>query len=94
MYNVLEHAKNYPKTFGCLFQYCKDILDDNDDIADIADNNTNDLFKCKEIVVGQAGDNRTKNVEIMVSLTWLSDLWKILKMLIINCKVNIMLNDN
>ena len=43
-------------------------------------------------MTGQTGDNRTKNVEIMVPLKYLSHFWKTLEMPLINCEVNLMLN--
>ena len=43
-------------------------------------------------MTGQTGDNKTKNVEIMVPLKYLSHFWKALEMPLINCEVNLMLN--
>ena len=48
-----------------------------------------DSFKTKEIITG---GNGSKDVEIMVALKYLSDFWRTLEMLLINCEINIDLN--
>ena len=48
-----------------------------------------DSFKTKEII---PGDNGSKDIEIMVALKYLSDFWRTLEMLLINCEINIDLN--
>ena len=53
---------------------------------------TTDSFKVKEKVTGQTGNNGTKNVETMVPFKYLSNFWKNLEMLLINCQINIDLN--
>ena len=42
-------------------------------------------------MMGQTGDDRTKNVEIMVPLKYLSNFWKTLEMPLINCEINLIL---
>ena len=42
-------------------------------------------------MTGQTGDNRTKNVEIMVPLKYLSNFWRTLEMPLINCEINLIL---
>ena len=93
MYNLIEHSDNYAKTTGSLWQYCKDILakDNNDEIVDFDANNLTDSFKFKAKITGQTGDDRTKDVEIMVPLKYLSNFWRTLEMLLINCEVNLIL---
>ena len=55
-----------------------------------ADNNSA-LLKFKQKTTGVAGDNGTRNVEIMVSLKYLSNFWTTLEMPLINCKINLIL---
>ena len=55
----------------------------------IADNS--DSFKFRKKIRGGTGDNGTKNVEIMVSLKYLSDFWRTLEMPLINCEINLIL---
>ena len=57
IYNVIEYRDNYSKTFGTLWQYCRDepTFHANGAIVDFdADNATTDLLKIKEKMTGQA----------------------------------------
>ena len=91
MYNLIEYSDNYAKTSGSLWQYCLDIpaSDNNDAIFDFIENNLTDSFNFKAKVTGQTGNDGTKNVEIMVPLKYLSNLWRTLEMPLINCEVNL-----
>ena len=93
MYNLIEYSDNYLKTSGSLWQYCKDIpaVDNNNAIVNFADNNLTDSFNFKVKITGQTGDDGTKNVEIMVSLSYLSAFWRSLELPLINCEVNLIL---
>ena len=93
MYNLIEYSDNYAKTTGSLWQYCKDIpaLNANDDIIIFAEGNTTDSFNFKVKITGRTGNNRTKDVEIMVPLKYLSNFWRTLEMPLINCEVNLIL---
>ena len=75
MYNLIEHSDTYSKTSGRLWQYCKDIpaVNNNGDIAEFNVANTTDSFNFKVKIAGQAGNNGTKNVEIIVPLKYLSN---------------------
>ena len=76
-----------------MWQYCKDIpaVDNNNAIVNFAENNLTDSFNFKAKMTGQAGDNGTKIVEIMVALKHLSNFWKTLEMSLINCEINLIL---
>ena len=39
MYNLLEYSKNYRKTIGSLYNYYRDELNNDADIANFANNN-------------------------------------------------------
>ena len=93
MHNLREYSDNYSKTSGSLWQYCKDTpaVDDNNAIANFAENNLTDSFNFKVKMTGQTGDDGTKNVEIMVPLKYLSNFWRTLKMPLINCEINLIL---
>ena len=84
MYNLVEYSDNYSKTSGSLWQYRKKIPAVNDDgnIADFNGANATDSFNLKTKITGQtAADNnnvnipRRVNIEIMVSLKYLSNFW-------------------
>ena len=66
MYNSIESNDNYSKTFGILWQYCKDKADINAAKRNIVDFNAanaiTDSFKIKEKIAGQTDDDSTKNV--------------------------------
>ena len=84
MYNVIEYSDNYSKTSGSLWLYYKD--DSNDNLTD------SKSFKSKVKITGKTSNNgNTKDVEIIVPLKYLSNFWRTLEMLLINCEVNLIL---
>ena len=96
LYNLIEHSDNYSKTSGSLRQYCKEIpaVNNPGDIVDLNGANATDSFNFKTKIIGQtAADNNNGNiagkvdVEIMVSLKYLSNFWRTLEMPLINCEV-------
>ena len=93
MYNVIEYSGNYAKRTGSLWQYCKDIpaQDNNNLIAEFTAGNTTNSFNFKAKITGQTGNNETKDVEIIVPLKYLSNVWRTLEMPLINCEVNLIL---
>ena len=71
MYNLIEYSDNYSKTSGSLWQYYKDIPNDN--LA------RSESFKYKVKITGKTPNNRnTKDVEIIVPLKYLSGFWRTL----------------
>ena len=59
---------------------------------DFSDNNNSASFKFKQkIITGQTGNDGTKNVEITVSLKYLSNLWRKLEMSLTNCEISLQL---
>ena len=84
VYNLIEYSSNYSKTSGSLWQYYKD--EPNDNLAH------SESFKSKVKIIGSTpADSNTKNVEIIVPLKYLSNFWRTLEMLLINCEVNLIL---
>ena len=84
MYNLIEYSDNYSKTSGSLWRYYKDELNDN--LTD------SELFKSKIKITGNTlADGNTEDVEIIVPLKYLSNFWKTLEMLLINCEVNLII---
>ena len=53
--------------------------------------NLTDSLNFKVKMTGQTGDDGTKNVEIMVPLSYLSVFWRSLELPLINCEVNLIL---
>ena len=82
-YNLIEYSDNYSKTVAGLWQWYRD-QPDKDDIT------YSKFFKFKtKMTESTAGDGNTNDVEVVVSLKHLSSFWLILKMLLINCEVNL-----
>ena len=84
MYNLIENSDNYSKTSRSLWQCYRDEPTDN--LKD------SESFKSKTKITGKtpaAGND--KDVEIMVSLKYLRNFWRILEMPLINCEVNLVL---
>ena len=84
MYNLIEYSNNCAKTSGSLWQYYRD--ESNDNFAD------SESFKSKIKITGKTpAAGNEKDVEIMVPLKYLSNFWRTLEMLLINCEVNLIL---
>ena len=84
MYNLIEYSDNYAKRTGSLWQYFRD--EPNDNLAD------SESFKSKIKITGKTTNNdNEKDVEVMVSLKYLSNFWRTLEMPLINCEVNLVL---
>ena len=83
MYNSIEYSDNYAKTSGSLWQYYRD--EPNNNLAD------SESFKFKVKIIGKTPVADNEKVEIMVPLKYLSNFWRTLEMLLINCEVNLIL---
>ena len=77
MYNLIQYSDNYARTSGTLWQYYRD--EPNDNLAN------SESFKSKIKMTGKTPNNDNgKDVEIMVPLKYLSNLWRNLEMPSIN----------
>ena len=47
------------------------------------------MLKFKQKIPGKIADGGKKDVEIMVALQYLSNFWRILEMVLINCEINL-----
>ena len=101
MYNLIGYSGNYSKTSESLWQYCKEIPAINNDgnIVDFDGVNATDLFNFKTKITGQtAADNKNGyiagrvNIEIMVPLKYLSNIWITLEMPLINFEIELILD--
>ena len=91
MYNLIEYSNNYSKKYWILWQYCRDepALDANHAINHFTEANfITDSFKTEEKKVAKLATMAQKNVEIMVSLKYLSNFWRTLEMPLINSQIN------
>ena len=60
-------------------------------IADFDGTNATDSFNFKTKITSQTNNDGTINIEIMVPLKHLSNLWRTLEMPLINCEVKLIL---
>ena len=67
MYNLIEYSANYSKTFGRLWQYCKDIpaVGDDADIVGFNGANATDSFYFKTKITDRTNNDGIIKVEIM-----------------------------
>ena len=95
MYNLLEYSKNYRKTTEGLWNYYRD--EPNSSIGGRNDNVNYSIkdsksFDYKTSITGKLeGIDRTKDVEIVVPLNYLSNFWRTLDIPLINCEINLIL---
>ena len=94
MYDLIEYSDNYSKTSESLLKYYRDksALTDDDAIKFFHVGNNNSVsFKFKQRMTGVTDADGTKDVEIMVPLKYLGNIWKTLEMPLINCETNLIL---
>ena len=94
MYNVIEYSDAYSTTSESLWQHYRDepALDANHNIIDFpANDRKSNSFRFKQQLTGQTGNYDTKDVEIMVTLKYLSNFWRTLEMPLTDCKIALQL---
>ena len=77
-----------------MWKYYRDepALEANNKIIDFPANNNNSAsFRFKQQIIGQTRNGRTEDVEIMVSLKYLSNFWRTFEMPLINCEISLQL---
>ena len=95
MYNLIEYSDNYQDSSATLYQYKRDEPPEDDALADLtADNSSSFKYKIKLLVnvtevAGNAAGVRRLNVKIVVPLKYLSNFFRSLEMLLINCKIKL-----
>ena len=95
MCNLIEYSKNYSKTMGSFWNFYTD--EPNNGLTG-AENSINysikdsKSFDYKASITGKLeGNNKKKEVEIVVSLKNLSNFWRALDIPLINCEINLIL---
>ena len=95
MYNLIEYSDNYQDLSATLYQYKRDEQPEDDPVPALtADNSSSFKYKIKLLgnvteVVGNAAGVRRLNVKIVVPLKYLSNFFRSLEMLLINCKIKL-----
>ena len=88
MYNLTEYSNNYSDISRSLWQFKRDDVHANN--VDLTINNSQS-FKCKAALLGKTENavNNTngsvKDAKIVVPLKYLSNFWRSLEMLLMNC---------
>ena len=88
MYNLIEFSDNYSDTSGSLWNFKRDEIINN---ADLTNDGNVPSFKYKANLIGNTENGRKNGVKIAAPLKYLSNFWRSLEMLLINCKVEISL---
>ena len=109
MYNLLEYSKNYRKTMGSLYNYYRELTNDNiransvfNNIREVHSN----TFKYKNKIIGNTYDvdagadgydvnkNGTQTIELAIPFKYLGNFWRALNMPLISCEVSLELKWN
>ena len=94
MYNLIQNSDNSLGTSGSLLEYCRyePSLNNVGSVIDFTGaNHKGKLFKYKQKITSATVANGTKNIEIMLPLTYVSNFSRTLKMPLINCEINLIL---
>ena len=93
MYNLIEYTSNYSKTTGSLWCHLKD--EETNFNVDIQDTNNLKSFnftaKLLQNTVEDEANGILKNETIAVLLKYLNNFWRLLEMILNNCKVELKL---
>ena len=85
IYNLLEYSDNYEDSTGSFFHFKRsEITTGDDNNVDITVANSK-LFACRANLIGHA----VNNVELVVSLKYISNFFRLLEMPLINCKIHL-----
>ena len=86
MCNLLEYSKHYRKTTDSLWNYYRD-----EPSNPLSLNSKS--FKCKTSIVGKTPEDNDllTNAKVAIPLKYLSNFWRALNILLINCEVELIL---
>ena len=86
MYILIEYSDNYSDTFGSLWQFKRDEIEEDADLTLDADHilNSSSSFKYKSSFITNRNGGK-----IAVPLKYLSNFWRSFEMPLINCKVEL-----
>ena len=94
---LLEYTQNYSLTSGRLWNYYRDEIIDDENENDNDNNRINNgititrkscEYKTK-LMRRKPNDNNTLNVDVVAPLKYLSNCWRFLDQLLINCEVKL-----
>ena len=86
MYNLIEYSDNYSDTSGSLWGFKRDDIDNN---ANVTNDGNAPLFNYKaSLITNTQADGTKKEIKIAVALNYLSNFWRSLEMLLLNCSLS------
>ena len=89
MYNLIKYSDIYSNSSGSLWGFKRDEIANN---ANVTNDGNAPSFKYKtSLIANTNADGTKKGVKIAVPRKYLSDFWRLLKMPLINCKVELLL---
>ena len=91
VYNLIEYSDNYQDSLATLYQYKRDQPPEDDAVADLTVDNSSS-FKYKVSLLGNPvldGNITKRSVKVVVSLKYLSNIFRSLEMPLINCKIKL-----
>ena len=91
VYNLIEYSDNYQDSSGTLYQYKRDEPPEDDAVANLTAD-ISSSFKCKVSLLGDPvldGNITKRSVKVVVPLKYLSNFFRSLEMLLINCKIKL-----
>ena len=91
MYKLIEYSDNYQDSSATLYQYKRDEPPEDDAVADLTADNSSS-FKIKINLLGNpvvANNVSRRNVKVIVPLKYLSNIFRLLVMPLINCKIKL-----
>ena len=95
MYNLVDYSDNYSETSGGLWQFKRDEVPNNNDDLTI-DNSQSFKYEAtlleKTANVVNNTNSSVKIKKIVVPLRYLSNLWRLSEIPLINCKIKLKLN--
>ena len=93
MYNLLEYSKNYTETTGSLWNYYRDEPTSDDEINYYVGPKSFKSSIMEKLGDYNDDDQASKDkISLAIPLKHLSNFWKSLKMLLINCEIELILN--
>ena len=96
-YNLLEYSDNYFVTSWSLWKYYRNEVNDDENENDNANNRINNNktitskpFEYKARLIGSTpSNNNISDAEVVVPLKYLSNFWRSLYLLLINCEIEL-----
>ena len=87
MFKLIQYIDNYAKKSGSLWRYCRE--ESEDDLRDSESSRFNSRFKNNFYHSDNVG---TVKIETVGPLKYLTNVWRTLKMSLINCELNLTLS--